>query len=84
MGNTPLIVACQSGQMKVSKILLEYGADVNRSNSKRNCALHYCFNYGFEDIGKYLIDNGANEYATNFAGLTCYEGLTPSDLEEMD
>lgn len=82
-GNTPLIVACQNGHLQACKLLLKHGADLNASNLKGNSALHYCFSYGYDDIGTYLIESGANDEHTNADGLTCYEGLTYSDLENL-
>lgn len=80
-GNTPLIVACQNGSMQICKLLLANGADINARNYKGNTSLHYSYNYGYEDIGNYLIEQGADDLQTNAEGLTCYEGLTHSDLE---
>lgn len=80
-GNTPLIVACQNGHMVVCKVLVQHGANVMSCNNNGNTALHYCFNYGYDDIGKYLILCGADEFHVNGEGLTCYEGLTHSDLD---
>lgn len=80
-GNTPLIVACQNGHLIICEILINYGANVNITNYKGNSALHYSFNYGYEEIGCYLIRCGADEFQTNNEGLTCYEGLTQSDLD---
>jgi ankyrin repeat protein len=82
-GNTPLMVACQNGHMRVCKILVEHGADVRVVNKKGNTLLHYCFAYGFQEIGQYLLNHGADEYRTNLEGLTCYEGLTRADLEKI-
>jgi hypothetical protein len=82
-GNTPLIVACQNGHLQACKLLLKHGADLNAANQKGNSALHYCFSYGYDDIGQYLIESGANDEHTNVDGLTCYEGLTYSDLENL-
>lgn len=80
-GNTPLIVSCQGGNMEVCQLLVRHGADVDMVNNKGNSPLHYCFNFGFETIGEYLIGTcGADEFAVNKEGLTCYEGLTHSDL----
>jgi hypothetical protein len=82
-GNTPLIVACQNGHSSLCQYLVEQGANLNAANRKGNTALHYCFAFGFEDIANYLISQGADEYATNAEGLTCYEGLTRSDLDHL-
>ena len=40
-----------------------------------NTCLHYCFTYGYADLGDYLISKGANDALKNKQGLTCYEGL---------
>ena len=80
-GNTPLIVACQNGHLGVVKMLVDSGADMNQTNKKGNTPLHYCFAYGFDEIGHHLISLGANEYAANNDGLTCYEGLSLADLD---
>ena len=64
-------------------MLVQGGADVNCSNNKGNTALHFCFAYGYEDLGKFLIIKGADEYACNSEGLTCYEGLTIHDIDRV-
>mmetsp|Transcript_24318 Transcript_24318/g.35630 ORF Transcript_24318/g.35630 Transcript_24318/m.35630 type:complete len:598 (+) Transcript_24318:102-1895(+) len=82
-GNTPIIVACQNGHMSVCKMLVEKGAHISASNKKGNTALHYCFAYGFREIGEYLISQGADEFAVNADNLTCYEGLSAAALEKI-
>ena len=74
-GNTPLIVACQNGKKRLAKLFLRYKAGINNVNSHGNTSLHYCFTYGYGDLGDYLISKGANATITNNNGLTCYEGL---------
>ena len=57
---------------------------INHQNSKGNSALHYCMAYGFLEIKKYLIEHGhADEFLLNHEGLTCYEGLSRSDLDKL-
>ena len=82
-GNTPLIVACQNGHASVCHLLVEHGADLKCANKRGNTPLHYCFAYNFDDLGKFLISQGADEYAVNLDGLTCYEGLSLSDVEKI-
>ena len=82
-GNTPLIVACQNGHASVCHLLVEHGADLKCANKKGNTPLHYCFAYNFDDLGKFLISQGADEFAVNLDGLTCYEGLSLEDLNNM-
>ena len=83
-GNTPLMVACQNGHQGLCQMLVEKAkADLNLKNSKGNTALHFCFAFGFQSLGEYLIAKGADEFATNEDGLTCYEGLCAADLERF-
>jgi hypothetical protein len=82
-GNTPLIVACQQGHLNVCKILERFGADLSKKNFKGNTALHYSMAYKFTDIANFLLENGADEFAINNEGLTCYEGLSSGDLENI-
>lgn len=82
-GNTPLIVACQNGHTSVAKLLVTHHADINSQNQRGNTPLHYCYAYGFEELGDFLISIGADEFAVNGEGLTCYEGLTKSDLDKI-
>lgn len=83
-GNTPLMVACQNGHAGLCQMLVEQaGANVDLQNNKGNTALHFCFAFGFQPLGDYLISKGADEFATNIDGLTCYEGLCAADLERF-
>ena len=82
-GNTPLIVACQNGHASVCHLLVEHGADLKCANKKGNTPLHFCFAYNFEDLGRFLISQGADEFAVNSDGLTCYEGLSLENINNM-
>ena len=80
-GQTLLIVACQNGNKKIAKFCLRRGANVNQANLAGNTPLHYCFAYGFEKLGNYLISKGANDAKQNADGLTCYEGLSRQSVD---
>jgi ankyrin repeat protein len=34
------------------------GADVNHQNLAGQTVLHYCFSYGFDELGEYFISKG--------------------------
>jgi ankyrin repeat protein len=74
-GNTLLSVAAQNGNKSIIKALLRRGAGLNTQNHKGQTALHFCFTYGYTDLGNYLISKGADDTIENLACLTCYEGL---------
>ena len=50
--------------------------------------LHYCYEYGFDDLAEYLKSKGADDSLRNMFGLTCYNGLRPElnddEEENMD
>lgn len=41
---------------------------------------HFCFAYGFEALGQYLISKGLDSTIQNAAGATCCEGLGPTHV----
>ncbi|KAJ1495501.1 ankyrin repeat-containing domain protein, partial [Baffinella frigidus] len=74
-GNTLTNIAAQNGHKSIIKALLRRGGGLNTQNHNGQTPLHFCFTYGFTDLGNYLISKGADDTVQNFAGLTCYEGL---------
>jgi len=72
-GNTPLIIAVQNGNKKISKALLRRGANVNFQNHQGNTALHYAYKFGYTSLGQYLLSKGADDGIHNIRGRTCYE-----------
>ena len=75
-GNTILIIASQNNHKRVAKAALRRGSDINAVNYRGNTCLHFCFAYGFNDLGDYLISKGADPTIRNNANLSCYEGLS--------
>ena len=57
-GNTLLFVAAQNGLKQVTRLCLRHSADINQKNERGNTPLHYCFKYGHDDLGSYLIRKG--------------------------
>ena len=43
-------------------LVQRFGADLNQSNHRGNTPLHYCFNFGHENIGQLLIDCGRSTH----------------------
>ena len=54
---------------------------INLGNFQGQTALHYCFAYGYMELGNYLISLGADETLENRHGMTCYDGLEPNGVE---
>ena len=82
-GATLLQIACQNGNKRITKFCLRRGSDINKVNLAGNTPLHYCFAYGFESLGEYLMEKGADDAIQNADGLTCYEGLNMESVEQI-
>ena len=48
---------------------------MNAANLRGNTCLHFCFAFGFVELGEYLITKRADNRIVNASGKTCYEGL---------
>jgi ankyrin repeat protein len=86
-GNTLLLLACQQGGIskRICKLLLRRGADVNAQNYMGNTALHYLMTYNHSPaLAEYMIQRGADDSLLNYDGLTCYEGLSKEDVDDME
>ena len=78
-----LLFSGQNGNRRIAKFCLRKGGNINQPNLAGNTPLHFCFAYGFEDLGEYLMDKGADDSVTNSDGLTCYEGLNMEAVEQI-
>lgn len=57
--NTPLHGAASYGRIKVVKLLLAKGTDVNKGNEGGERPLHYAARHGHTKVMKILLENGA-------------------------
>jgi hypothetical protein len=83
-GNTVLIVAAQNNRKRVTKMSVRAGIPLDARNKQGNTALHYCFGYGYYELGEYLIDKGADDRIVNAAGETPYDGLSVDQRRALD
>ncbi|GFO12302.1 ankyrin-3 [Plakobranchus ocellatus] len=70
IGDTPLMVLVQSMSIRLErkvfdhsnsfKLLLDFGADPNKTNSNRNTALHFAVAEQISDVASKLLDAGAD------------------------
>lgn len=75
---TALIAAVFKNDIKIAKMLLDAGADVNIADDKGITALHYGIKFKNIDLIKLLVNNGAD------VNLTDNKGLSPWDYAELD
>jgi len=83
LGNTLLSIAAQNGNKRIAKLCLRRGADINIQNLNGQTVLHYCLAYEFEALAGYFLQKGADDSLLNADGLTCYEGLSLEDIENI-
>lgn len=69
-GNTPLLIAVNSGQKEVAEFLIAMGADLNSSNTYKYTPLHYSILRRHFDIAEMLIKAGADPNIPNVWGYT--------------
>ena len=77
-GNSLLIVAAQNNHKDLCKALHHRGADLDTQNRLGQTALHFAFAFGYTELGKWLVQKGANTNIKNANGMTCYQGLSPA------
>ncbi|CAB1097163.1 unnamed protein product [Ectocarpus sp. CCAP 1310/34] len=66
--DTPLIIACRHGELALVQLLLDRGADTERTNQEGRTALFESLHY--PRIARILIDRGANHGAQDNHGAT--------------
>lgn len=57
-GMTPLMIACELGNINIVKELIKFGADINMSTKKGTTALIFALSRGHEDLAKFLLQLG--------------------------
>jgi ankyrin repeat protein len=82
-GNTLLHIAAQNGSKRMAKLCLRYGADIDTINNNGQTALHFAFGYGYDALGEYLVQKGANDSLRNRFGFTPYEGLREDSVKNL-
>jgi ankyrin repeat protein len=78
-GNTPLMQAAADGDIRVIKILLEFGADPNAVNSNSENPLGFAITWQQPDAIRLLVAAGADVNSTVDSGL----GRTQLDIAEL-
>jgi Arf-GAP/coiled-coil/ANK repeat/PH domain-containing protein len=85
MENWSLVhLACESGDIGMIELLLQYGANVNLSDSRGLMPLHLCILTRKLAIAKLLLSRGADPHALNGEGKTPLELALESNLEDPD
>ncbi|GAB1604155.1 uncharacterized protein LOC115219084 [Argonauta hians] len=67
---TPLLVAASEHCLKMLRILLDYGADINSKDHLGNTALKMCVKGGSIEIVQFLIERGSDVNSVDHKGIT--------------
>lgn len=67
---SPLILAVRNGNLKMTSLLLQSGADFNDPDSSKNYPLHYAAGYGYSECIDLLIKAGAPHNSLNSWNLS--------------
>ena len=67
-GMTALMIAAESGQVEVVKLLLDRGAAVNREDKQRLTALMWASGKGHLEIARLLLAAGADVHTVDVTG----------------
>lgn len=57
---SPLILATLKGSLKIVKMLVENGADINQRNAQGHSSIQYACSKGWEDVAEYLLKKGVD------------------------
>lgn len=74
-GSSPLITAAIFGKMKMARVLIESGADLDFRNNEGSTALITAAFFGRPQIVQLLLDAGADKSIRNNYGSTAYESV---------
>lgn len=83
-GCTLLHLACETADVGMMELLLQYGATINVSSSKGNTPLHLCIIRGNTACAKLLLTRGADPQAENGAGKTALEVAVESNFRDNE
>ncbi|XP_031490312.1 ADP-ribosylation factor GTPase-activating protein AGD3 isoform X2 [Nymphaea colorata] len=72
-GCSLLHLACQTADIGMIELLLQYGANINATDSKGQTPLHHCVLRGNNIVAKLLISRGANTLAVDVNGKTALQ-----------
>jgi ankyrin repeat protein len=67
---TPLIVVSFKGSLEIARALLEYGANVNRSDRRGRSPVHTISRCSYDDLLQLLFDHGANHNISDYRDET--------------
>ncbi|KAJ4720321.1 ADP-ribosylation factor GTPase-activating protein AGD3 [Melia azedarach] len=83
-GCTLLHLACETADIGMLELLLQYGANINASDSRGQTPLHRCILRGKATFAKLLLSRGADPRAVNREGKTALEMAVESNFVDNE
>lgn len=81
-GSSLLHLACQTTDLGMLELLLQYGARINTPDSRGRTSLHHCILRGRTDLAKLLLSRGADPHAVDMDGKTPLMYASDSTLKD--
>lgn len=72
-GNTPLMIASQIGNPRMTRIILAHNPEINVRNSDGETALMIAARHGVTQIVEQILGSGADTSLQNLEGLNAYD-----------
>ncbi|KAF9618939.1 hypothetical protein IFM89_002934 [Coptis chinensis] len=83
-GCSLLHLACQTSDIGMVELLLQYGANINATDSRGQTPLHHCIFRGRTVLAKLLLSRGADHRAVDRDGKTPLLDASDSTLKEEE
>ncbi|XP_017642433.1 ADP-ribosylation factor GTPase-activating protein AGD3 isoform X3 [Gossypium arboreum] len=83
-GCTLLHLACETADIGMLELLLQYGANINAMDSRSQTPLHRCIHRGKTAFAKLLLTRGADARAINREGKTPLELAVESNISDSE
>ncbi|KAF9604557.1 hypothetical protein IFM89_007678 [Coptis chinensis] len=83
-GRSLLQIACETADVGMIELLLQYGANINATDSRGQTALHHCVIRGKSVFAKLLLTRGANTQAVDREGRTPLQHAAKSSLNDNE
>ncbi|KAJ6388287.1 hypothetical protein OIU77_026791 [Salix suchowensis] len=83
-GCSLLHLACETADIGMLELLLQYGANINSTDSRGQTPLHRCILRGRPFFAKLLLSRGADPRAVNGEGKTPLELAIESNFDESE
>ncbi|XP_055810526.1 ADP-ribosylation factor GTPase-activating protein AGD3 isoform X3 [Solanum dulcamara] len=83
-GCSLLHLACETADLGMLELLMQYGANVNASDSSGQTPLHWCIIRGKAAFAKLLLARGADPHALDGESKTPYDLALGSNFDDND